>query len=545
MTLTSLTFFAFVLVTVVVYYVIPERFRWIVLLAASLAFYAFLSLKYYPYILFTAFSTWAGALWLGKTIEDRKAEFQAGKTGWDAGQKKKHKHGTMMRKRGILTLVLVLNFGILAFLKYYDVAVGKLSNWFQADIPGLGLLLPLGISFYTFQTMGYIIDVYWEKVTPERNPAKVLLFTTFFPQIVQGPIGVYNDLAPQLYRGNDLKYENIKHGFQLILWGLFKKMVIADRLIVPLHTLLPVKNDLSNAYNLLLLIIYCAQLYMDFSGGIDIVRGAAEMMGIEMAVNFKRPFFSRSMIGFWQRWHISLCSWLKNYLFYPMAVSRAFLRFGNWIYNRSRTEKEYPEDSMWGGYSFLQHLGRMAPGCIATLITFIIIGFWHGASWKDAGYGIFNGVLISLAGWMAPLFTWILVKLHINTEAVSWKIWQIIRTVILMGLSFTFDIADGFLDGIRLMWKCLTPAGGYVSHLGTSVNSGLNAQGWILVTICLLIVFAVSLFQEISGKSVRDCLDRQNLWLQWVLMLGCFIAVVIFGMYGPGVASGEFLYMQF
>ena len=544
MTLTSLTFFAFILITVVIYYVIPKKFRWLVLLAASLAFYGILSLKYFPYILFTAFSTWAGALWIGKVIQDRKAEFQAGKKDWDVAQKKDHKHGTMMRKRGILSLILVLNFGILAFLKYYDVAALKLGELFHADIPGLGLLLPLGISFYTFQTMGYIIDVYWEKVEPERNPAKVLLFVTFFPQIIQGPIGVYKDLAPQLYQGNDLKYENIKHGFQLILWGLFKKMVIADRLLLPLHALLPLKNELSNAYNLLILVIYCAQLYMDFSGGIDIVRGVAEMMGIEMAVNFKRPFFSRSMIGFWQRWHISLCSWLKNYLFYPMAVSRAFLRFGNWVYGRSSSQKELPEDSVWGGYSFLQHLGRVLPGCIATLITFIIIGFWHGASWKDAGYGIFNGVLISTAGWLAPLFQWILIKLHIRTDAASWKLWQIIRTAILMGLSFTFYIADGLGDAISLMWKCLTPAGGPVSHLGGELDTGLNTQGWILVIVCLLIVFAVSLYQELSGRSVRQSLDQQNLWLQWALMLGCLMAVIIFGMYGPGVASGEFLYMQ-
>lgn len=544
MTLTSLTYFAFILITVVVYYVIPRKFRWLVLLAASLVFYGILSLKYFPYVLFTACSTWAGALWLGKVIRDRKAEFQAGKAGWDAAQKKQHKNGTMLRKRGILSLILVLNFGILAFLKYYDVAALKLSQWFHADIPGLGLLLPLGISFYTFQTMGYIIDVYWEKTMPERNPARVLLFVTFFPQIIQGPIGVYNDLAPQLYEGHELKYENIKHGFQLILWGLFKKLVIADRLLIAVNALLPIKQELTNGYSLLLLVIHCAQLYMDFSGGIDIVRGAAEMLGIEMAVNFKRPFFSRSMIGFWQRWHISLCSWLKNYLFYPMAVSRAFLRFGNWVYSKG-PEKELPEDSMWGGYTFVQHLGRVLPGCIATLITFCIIGIWHGASWKDAGYGIFNGILIALAGWLEPFFQWLLRKLHIRTEAVSWRIWQIIRTVILIGLSFAFDLADGLGDALRLMWKCLTPAGGYVSHLSGTIDTGLTAQNWILAVLCLLIVFSVSLYQECTGRSVRNSLDQQNLWLQWVLMLGCFLAVAVFGMYGPGVTTGEFVYMQF
>ena len=545
MTLTSLTFFAFVLACIIVYYIVPAKFRWLVLLAASLAFYGMICLRYCPFILFTAFSTWAGALWMGREIEKRGLEFRSHKAEWDVTQKKEHKHGTMIRKRLILLLVLVLNFGILAVLKYYDVAAGLLGSWFHTEVQSLGILLPLGISFYTFQAMGYMIDVYWEKTVPEKNPAKFLLFVTFFPQIVQGPIGVYNDLAHQLYQGHKLDYENIKHGFQLILWGLFKKLVIADRLVIALDHLLPLKHDLSNASNLLLLVIYCIQLYMDFSGGIDIVRGVAQMMGVEMALNFKRPFFSRSLAGFWQRWHISLCSWLKNYLFYPMAVSRAFLRFGNRICSLERSERELPEDSLWGGYTFLQHLGRVLPGCLATLITFFIIGIWHGASWKDAGYGIWNGVLIALAGFLDPLFQWLLRKLNIRTEAVSWKIWQILRTSALIGMSFAFDIADGFRDSLSLIWKCLTPAGGPVSHLGTEIDSGLTIQNWILAGICLLIVFAVSLYQEITGKSVRSGLEKQNLWLQWVLMLGCFAAIIVFGMYGPGVASGEFVYMQF
>ena len=546
MTLTSLTFFAFVIISLLLYYIIPKAQRYFVLLAASLAFYGIVCFKYFPYILFTVFTTWAGAICLDRYSKNRKAFLKANKSEWNQDYKKKFKHRTMITKRWILVLILVLNFGILAVVKYYNFMAGWFGGLINVGFPVLSLALPLGISFYTFQSMGYIIDVYWEKVIPEQNPAKFALFVTFFPQIVQGPIAIYSELAPQLYEGHDLKYENIKYGAQLVIWGLFKKMVIADRLVVALNNLLPVKNELSNGYNLLILIIYTAQLYTDFSGGIDIARGVGCMFGINMAENFKRPFFSKSVTEFWRRWHISIGKWLKTYLFYPIAVSKAFLKLGTWIVKLEKNpEKEIPEDSVWGGFTFIQHLGRVLPGCIGTLITFFIIGMWHGANWKYAGYGLWNGIIILVAMILDPFFKWLLKKLGIKTETMGWRMWQMIRTVFIVGLSFAFDIADGMMDGFSMIWKCLTPVLGHTTHLGTAVETGLESADWIVAVIGLLIVFAVSLYQEVSNKSIRESLSRQPLWIQWTLGIGCIVAVVIFGMYGPGVSSSEFVYMQF
>ncbi|MCF0229063.1 MAG: MBOAT family protein [Parasporobacterium sp.] len=546
MTLTSLTFFGFVAASLIVYYIVPKKWRYLVLLAASLAFYGIVCFKYFPFIIFTALSTWAGALWLDKVAKDRKALLKEHKAEWDSEQKKKFKHSTIIRRRWILALVLVLNFGILAVLKYYNFLAEWFGNIINMQLPMVGLLLPLGISFYTFQSMGYIIDVYWEKTPAEKNIARFGLFATFFPQIIQGPIAIYSELAGQLYEGHDLSYENIKYGAQLIFWGLFKKMVIADRLAVVFNTLFPVRNSLSNAYSLLLLVVYMVQLYMDFSGGIDIARGVGCMFGINMAENFRRPFFSKSISEFWRRWHISLGKWLKTYLFYPMAVSKAFLRLGTWISKRGKKpSEEIPDDSIWGGFTFAQHLGRVLPGCIGTLITFFIVGMWHGANWRYAGYGLWNGIIILISMILEPVFKWLLRKLRIRVDTAGWRVFQMIRTAILVVLSVVFDIADNLADGISMIGKCFTPVLGPTTHLGTEVSTGIEAADWIVVITGLLIVFAVSLYQEKTGKHIRESLSRQPLWIQWTLGIGCVVVVAILGMYGPGVASGEFVYMQF
>ncbi|MCQ2530416.1 MAG: MBOAT family protein [Lachnospiraceae bacterium] len=543
MTLTSLSFFAFVFATLVLYYIIPKKFRWIVLLAASAAFYGIVCLKYMPFIVFTAISTWLGALWLDKVANQRKAELKEHKADWDSDTKKAYKHKTLVNKRLILALVLVLNFGILAVIKYFDYISEWLSGFLPVPAISLGILLPLGISFYTFQSMGYIVDVYWGKTAPEKNFAKFALFVSFFPQIIQGPIAIYDDLAKQLYEGHDLQYENIKNGFILILWGLFKKMVIADRLIVILNAILDNRPGLYNFFGAIAILVYAAQLYMDFSGGIDISRGVAQMLGINMAYNFKRPFFARTVADFWRRWHISLCHWLRTYLFYPIAVSKAFLRFGKWIGSHAK-KKDLPADSVWGGFTFIEHAGRVVPGCIATLLTFLIVGMWHGANWKYAGYGLWNGIIILVSMLLDPVFKYVINKTKIRTQTFSWRLWQIFRTFVITMVGFAFDIGNDMADSARMVLDCLNPLGRAAS-VPAELNIGLKISDYAVIVVGLMIVFAVSLYQERSQKSFRDTLGKQSIWFQWVIMLGLLLGVVILGMYGPGVAANEFVYMNF
>ena len=304
MTYTSINFIFFVLGTALIYFVLPwKKYRWTVLLAASAIFYCLASYKYAVFILFTALSTMLIGLWLDRVNTNAKALLKSKKGEWDRDQKKQFKNKLKVKKRWIMAFCLILNFGILAFLKYYNFFAGSLNDILGSfgvtfSVPTLTLFLPLGISFYTFQSMGYIVDVYREKVKPQTNPFKFLLFVSFFPQIIQGPISNYEQLGHQLFEPHDFDYTRFKHGAQLIIWGFFKKLVIADRAVVAINTVTSSYlnyNKYSGTTLTFTILLYAFQLYADFSGGIDISRGVAQMLGIDMIENFKRPYFSKSI----------------------------------------------------------------------------------------------------------------------------------------------------------------------------------------------------------------------------------------------------------
>ena len=344
MTYTSVNFIFFVLATMLVYFLFPKRnYRWTVLLAASVFFYLVTGYTYAVFILFTALSTFLIGLWIDKISRNSKIYLRDNKKSLSREEKKKYKNKIKIQKRWVMTLALVLNFGILAFLKYYNFFAGSLNDIlgsFGMDFsaPTLKLFLPLGISFYTFQSMGYIIDVYRETTPPERNPFKMLLFVSFFPQIIQGPISLHGQLAHQLYEGHEFEFTRFKYGAELIIWGFIKKLIIADRSAI----LITAVTDNYGSYNgsslTFTVLLYALQLYADFSGGIDISRGVAQIFGIDMIDNFRRPYFSRSISEYWRRWHISLGAWLKNYLFYPVAMSNFFITAGK---NMKKTGRIY------------------------------------------------------------------------------------------------------------------------------------------------------------------------------------------------------------
>ena len=330
-TYTSLNFIFFVLATMLVYFLFPiKKYKWTVLLAASMFFYAVAGYKFACFILLTTLSTYLIALWLERISKNSKALLKEKKKEWDRDQKKAYKNRIKVQKRLVMTLALVINFGVLAFLKYYNFFAGSLNDVLGSfgigfSAPTLTLFLPLGISFYTFQSMGYIVDVYREKTEAQRNPFKLLLFVSFFPQIVQGPISIYDQLAHQLFEPHDFDFTRMKHGMELILWGFFKKLIIADRAVIAIKAVQDAYGNYNGTTLTFIVLLYALQLYADFSGGIDISRGVAQIFGIDMIDNFKRPYFSKSINEYWRRWHISLGAWLKNYLFYPVAMSNVFL----------------------------------------------------------------------------------------------------------------------------------------------------------------------------------------------------------------------------
>ena len=290
---------------------LPRRLRWGVLLAASLLFYAAQSPSALPLLVALSLWTW----WCARRMAVADTPAPAGLT---REEKKARRAGIRAVQKRWLMLGLLADFAVLAVFKYLG------DVWAHLGASRLGLLLPLGLSFYTFQITGYLLDVYGGKLKPEASPLRFLLFSSFFPQLIQGPIARYDALAPQLREPEDLNMDGLVRAALLMLYGLMKKLVIADRL-APLVSLV-FDGGGSGATALVGVLAYSAQQYCDFSGGIDLVTGLAELFGVRLAPNFRRPYFSVSLADFWRRWHISLGAWMRDYVFYPFALSRPMRR---------------------------------------------------------------------------------------------------------------------------------------------------------------------------------------------------------------------------
>ena len=333
MAFTSMQFVMFLVLAVAVYYLTPKRYRWVTLLVVNYVFYYFAGVKYFVYLFATTISTYIATTKLGNMAAENKAAYNAVKAELDRDAKKAWKADFTKKKRRVLVPTLVFNFGILAVLKYSGFVSENLNALFAkisapVELPVFHFLLPLGISFYTFQTMGYLIDVYREKVAPEKNIGKLALFISFFPTIVQGPIGRFQHLSKQLFEGNDFSYERTKFGVQLMLWGAFKKLVIADRASVLVDNVFGFPDTFGGTYVAVAALVYCIQLYGDFSGGIDIATGAAQIFGVDLEKNFERPYLATSIPDFWRRWHITLGAWFRDYVFYPLSLSKFFTKVG-------------------------------------------------------------------------------------------------------------------------------------------------------------------------------------------------------------------------
>lgn len=418
MSINSAAFLLFLLVSAAAYYAVPKRWRYLVLLAASGGFYLAYSLRAACCLLFTILFTYGAAQLLAALHRRERAELDIERED-RAGVKKRGKR----RRRLVLTAALVLNFATLALFKYLDSwmgTAGAFAGLFGVELRfrPLNLLLPLGISFYVFQTSGYLIDVYRGRTSAEKNLLKYALFAAWFPQMIQGPINRYDKLQPQLLAGNDFNADNLKYGVQLMIWGMLKKVFLADPLAGAVGELYGNYGQYPGAALFLGAALYCVQLYCDFSGGTDLVRGASQLFGVEMAENFRRPYFARSVDEFWRRWHISLGSWFREYLYFPLGGSR--VSRGRMVFN--------------------------------LLIVWAATGIWHGASWNFLLWGLYWFVWITLEklwlgnaldkipGWLAHVY-------GIVIAVVGWAIFAV-EDFSAMGpyLAAMFGFGAGALD---------------------------------------------------------------------------------------------------
>ena len=520
------TLIAFAFLCAALYYICPLRLRWILLLLVSYGYYAYCGLSALPYILTTTLSTWAGALLIGRVGEQSKAYLREHKAELDAAQKKAHKANARSRQRALFFAVLLLNFGILAVLKYMSPLLSWGASLAGKTAPALNLLLPLGISFYTFQSMGYLIDVYNGKYAPEKNPARFALFVSFFPQLIQGPIARFDQLAHQLYEPHRFDLGNIERGALLMLWGFFKKKVIADRALPLVEQVFGNQSQYGGAVIVVGVLFYSLQQYTDFSGGIDMVTGIAQLFGIELAPNFKRPYFSVSLGDFWRRWHISLGGWMRDYVFYPFALTKPMARM-----SKSLKKHIHPQ------------VARALPAALGNVLVFLLVGIWHGAQMNYVLWGLYNGLILAFTSLVEPAYKKMNERLPRLTASKGFHVFRILRTFLVVNIGWYFDRCVRASDAFQMLHKTFFSFNSWQLFDGTLDNLGLAAKDYRILLIATLILFAVSLLQE-RGVKIRDGLFSMPLALRWVILYAfMFFVLATFG--GSNVANAGLMYAVF
>ena len=486
----SLDFLIFFPVVTLVYFLIPHKVRHLWLLGASYYFYMCWNPKYALLMLTSTVITYASGLLI------------------DQADRKNH----VRLKKIWVAVSFISNLAILFLFKYFDFALENINRLLslvgiRLIQPSFSLLLPVGISFYTFQALSYTMDVYRHDVVPERNFLKYALFVSFFPQLVAGPIERSSNLIHQISERHTFDLHRAARGLCLMLWGFFQKLVIADRAAIFVNTIYnnPGKSGYYGFVTILATVLFAFQIYCDFSSYSDIARGAAEVMGFSLMKNFDTPYFSRSVAEFWRRWHISLSTWFRDYLYIPLGG------------NRKGTCRKY----------------------INLMIVFCVSGLWHGASWTFVIWGALNGfyqVFGALTENVRRKFT-------AGEEVFSTRLAQMLVTFALICFSWIFFRANSLADSVTIV-KGMLHINPWIFTDGTLLQCGLDWANWAILISSLLVLLGVST-AKYNGIEIRSWFFRQGLWLQYLIVLGAVFVVLVFGIYGSNYNASQFIYFQF
>jgi alginate O-acetyltransferase complex protein AlgI len=483
----SFGFLVFFPIVVSLYFATPYRFRWVLLLGASYYFYMASKPEHVILIILSTLINYFAGLLMSRTNTKPKP------------------------KKLLLILSIISNLGILFSFKYLNFFSDSVRAIFEHlnvpyNVPAFNVLVPLGISFYTLQSMSYIIDVYRGRLKPEKHLGIFALHVAFFPQLVAGPIGRSGSLLPQFYEKHDFDYQRVTDGLKRMAWGFFQKLVIADRLAIIVDQ---VYND-PTAYSGVPLIVatylFAFQIYSDFSGYSDIAIGAAQVMGFKLMDNFKQPYFSESISEFWARWHISLSQWLRDYIFYPLR--RTLLR-------RNRSTDV---------------LSLVLP----PMVTMLASGLWHGANWTFVVWGGLHGLYLIFSILTKNTRQRIQELLRIDRFPLIHKVISIVVAFHLVTFAWVFFRANSLSDAIYI-----------VSHLipnvpiGLHYNLGLRNVGFAITVLAILLMEMVHVIQ--TRGSVRDLLRRRPLVIRWSVYNLLLLWIIFCAEFG----GSEFIYTQF
>ncbi|MBN2001145.1 MBOAT family protein [candidate division KSB1 bacterium] len=492
----SIDFCIFFPLVVFLFYLIPHKYRWVLLLVASYVFYAWWNVKYLILI-----------------ITSTLIDYIAGRNMGDLE--------TGRRRKLWLVLSLCTNLGLLFSFKYFNFFSSSISGLmhyfdFHSEPLYLNVLLPVGISFYTFQTLAYTIDVYRGQQHPEKHLGIFAVYVAYFPQLVAGPIERSQNLLPQIRAQHHFDYDRAASGVRLMLWGFFKKVVIADRLAVYVDMVYSNPSAFSGLPLIMATYFFAFQIYCDFSGYSDIAIGSARIMGVDLMINFRRPYFAKSIHEFWKRWHISLSTWFRDYFYISIGGNR--VKKSRWFFN--------------------------------LFITFLVSGLWHGANWTFIVWGALHGFYLIFSiitrKWRDRVWDVLdRVRNKLSTHGkcrildllASFNLRNIVAVFItfhLVLISWVFFRANSLADAFVVFQRALFID---VNQLG--INIALGKRGMAIALFTILLMETVHFYQR--KLSVQTVFRSFPSWLRWCAYLTIVVLILILGEFG----ANEFIYFQF
>ncbi len=519
----------FLLACVLCYYIIKPKYRWYVLLIFSIGFYMVSMKQIVLAVLASAATVYLGACWIQKNND---AFAKKRKTLEKAERKIEKKRVETMNHR-ICSCVCFLNLAFLFVTKYFNFfgqIVQNLLNLLNVpgQVPILDLFIPLGISFYTLTAISYLVDVSRGTIRAEDNYLRVLLFLIFFPCITEGPICRYAQLGNELKEEHLFDGQQFCFGLQLIVWGLFQKVVLSDRVNLYIRHVFHNYNNLSGLPVVVAILLYTFQLYMDFAGCINIARGSAQLFGIELAENFRRPFFALTVSEFWRRWHMTLGSWFKDYVFFPVSMGKNFQKF-------SKTCR--------------QHLNRYYASTVPVLISLFAVwfctGIWHGAEWKYIIYGLYYYIIMVVGLILEPVFAVILERLKIDRKAKWYQRLQTVRTFILVNIGMLIFRAKDLKVAWHIFLSVFQPWKSEVGFWQFVYDKGnLFKLDFLLIFASIVFLYLIGKKQE-KGEKIREYIATFPLPVRWAIYIIPIIMITVIGAYGPGWGVADFIYAKF
>ena len=517
----------FLPLALIFYGLTPNKWKKYALLLLSLGFYWLISGVYIVYLLLSAAAIWGCWLWMRHIFTRRDAAVKAA----EKSERKAIKKAFNRRARGVLALAVIAHIALILVLKYSGFFLENVNALFGTVFSVPAFVKPLGLSFFILQSVSYLVDVYRQTIPADRNILRLGLFLGFFPGIVEGPICRYEQTAQALWEAGPIRYENLCLGLQRIAFGLMKKLVIADRLNPVVEELFSQSNSYPGYMSLLGGILYTLQLYADFSGSMDAVCGTARIFGITMPENFKRPFFSKNISEFWTRWHITLGTWFRDYIFYPVTMSGPLKKL------TGAARKKLGN-----------HFGPLVAGSIALLCVWFSNGLWHGAAWHYVAFGLYHFVLILMGNIFAPYLKKVNDRLGLSSEKKLFHLWQMLRTTVLVifgELIFRADSMSMAFTLLKNIFAHFDLTGFAYNDLKAALSAAdCDVLDLLIVGITTGIVLVISILQE-KGIRIRETLNEKPIAVRWAVWYALILFVIIFGAYGVGYTPIDPMYANF